>query len=69
MFSRLPDKPKLSLKQRRGMGGIGGGFPSAMPEGNYKNFAAQHHLTGSVTLLQMSRAQNHLSWKQKFIEN
>ena len=68
MFSRLPDKPKLSLKERRGMGGIGGGFPSAMPEGNYKNFAAQHHLTGSVTVLQMSRAQNHLSWKQVYRE-
>ena len=34
MFSRLPDKRKLSLRHRRGMGDIGGGLPSAMPEGN-----------------------------------
>jgi len=59
MFRRLPDKPKMSLKQRRAMEGISGVIPSAMPEGNYKNFAALHHLTCSVTVLQMSRAQKH----------
>jgi hypothetical protein len=69
MSRRLPDKPIQSLKEGRGMGRIGEGFPSVTPEGNYKNFAAQNHLTGSVTVLQASRAQNHVSWKQKFREN
>ena len=36
MFSRLPDKPKLSLKQRHGIGGIGGGFSFRHARGKLK---------------------------------
>ena len=38
MFSRFPDKPKLSLKQRRGMGGIGGRFSFRHARGKLQEF-------------------------------
>jgi hypothetical protein len=38
MFNRLPDKPKMSLKQRRAMEGIGGGFSFRHARGKLQEF-------------------------------